>query len=69
MFDPDKYYRTGDKELLQIASFVTLARWRCKGTGPSYIKVGFRVLYHGSALNDWLEKRTVRPERDVVMVG
>jgi len=31
-------------ERLRVSS-ITLARWRCNGTGPKYMKVGGRVLY------------------------
>lgn len=37
----------------------TLAEWRCKGTGPRYVKVGGRVRYSPSDLAEWIESRTV----------
>lgn len=37
----------------------TLARWRCEGGGPAYVKVGVRVLYHRRDLDAWIGKRRV----------
>ena len=33
----------------------TLARWRSESRGPSYIKVGGRIVYKWSAVEAWLE--------------
>ena len=60
-FQPDRRYLPG--ELTAIASKQTLARWRHEGKGPAYLKVGGRIAYPGEALNDWLERCTVRPTR------
>lgn len=45
----------------------TLARWRCEGGGPAYVKVGTRVLYRRADLDAWIVGRRVlataqRPE-------
>ena len=32
----------------------TLARWEGRGTGPTSIKVGRRVLYRAATVNAWL---------------
>lgn len=37
----------------------TLAEWRCKGTGPRFVKLGNRVRYTPAALAEWIESRTV----------
>lgn len=37
----------------------TLKKWRTKGIGPKFIRVGRRVLYRGSDINAWLSSRTV----------
>ena len=39
----------------------TLTEWRCRGTGPEYLKVGRYVRYRWSAVNSWLATR----EREV----
>jgi hypothetical protein len=40
-------------------SVATLARWRCSGFGPRYIKLGLhkqaQILYRKSDLDEWLE--------------
>ena len=61
MFDNDRLYLAGDPALLVLGRPSTLAHWRCEGRGPAYIKIGPRVAYRGSDLNQWLEAQTVRP--------
>ena len=61
MFDDNKLYLAGDPALLVLGSPSTLAHWRSQGRGPAYIKLGGRIAYRGSDLNEWLAARTVRP--------
>jgi hypothetical protein len=35
----------------------TLARWRCEGQGPAFVKVGRRVAYRAGAVRQWLKAR------------
>ena len=35
----------------------TLAKWRCYGTGPEFVKIGKRVFYEESALNAFIDER------------
>lgn len=35
----------------------TLARWRCHGKGPSFIKIGGKILYPKSDVLDFEEKQ------------
>lgn len=37
----------------------TLANWRSIGEGPSYTKIGGRVLYPLDAVINWEQKRTL----------
>lgn len=37
----------------------TLANWRCSGDGPSYTKIGGRVLYPSEAVTKWETGRTL----------
>lgn len=37
----------------------TLANWRCSGDGPSYTKIGGRVLYPVEAVTKWEAVRTL----------
>ena len=41
----------------------TLATWRHLGKGPRYVKIGGRVAYWQSDLEQWLRGRTVDPAR------
>jgi hypothetical protein len=41
-----------------------LAKWRCSGTGPEFIKVGRRVRYSVAALESWKRAQTRRGTRD-----
>jgi hypothetical protein len=40
-------------------SLVTLAKWRGKGTGPSYTRTGRTIKYERRALETYLEENTV----------
>ena len=42
-------------------SSATLAKWRIKGIGPTYLKLGHRVFYRPGDLEDWLESTAVTP--------
>ena len=35
----------------------TLAKWRCLGGGPEFVRVGSRILYEHRALDAWLDAR------------
>ena len=65
MFEDNKLYPTDDPALAIIGSYHTMAGWRSRGKGPSYIKTGRRVLYRGSAINDFLDACTVEPRKRV----
>ena len=47
------------KELARLlkVSPRTIARWREKGTGPDYARIGGRIVYLESALVDWIAPR------------
>ena len=36
----------------------TLEVWRCKGSGPRFVKLGTRVVYRLHDLTDFLDSRT-----------
>jgi len=38
----------------------TLARWRCEGGGPAFLKLGTRVRYERADLDSWLDARRRR---------
>ncbi len=40
----------------------TLAKWRCSGTGPGYVKIsGGRVAYEDGELDRYIASRRVQP--------
>jgi predicted DNA-binding transcriptional regulator AlpA len=39
----------------------TLNVWRCKKKGPSYTKIGSRVMYRAEDLQSYIESRLVTP--------
>ena len=47
---------------LLVVSVPTLSDWRCKGTGPSYIKLGAAVRYRCSDVEAWLNSRVTKAE-------
>ena len=59
---------TDEKELLTPAevaawtrrSVQTLARWRCEGQGPRFVRVGGRIHYRVSDVRAWLDGRTAQ---------
>lgn len=55
MLDPTAAgaYLGGNKPI----NALTLADWRCKGTGPAYIKVGRLVRYRLADLDAWMNGR------------
>jgi predicted DNA-binding transcriptional regulator AlpA len=42
----------------------TLAKLRLNGNGPTYCKLGRRVLYRPADLDQWLQSRTARDTSD-----
>jgi hypothetical protein len=61
-FQDDRSYVLGDPELSLLGSREKLAQWRHKGRGPAYYKLGRKIIYRGSDLNDWLAKNRTAPE-------
>jgi predicted DNA-binding transcriptional regulator AlpA len=39
-------------------SVSSLAKWRLSGTGPSYSKLGRRVVYQRSQIEEWLRRNS-----------
>jgi predicted DNA-binding transcriptional regulator AlpA len=36
----------------------TLARWRCEGRGPDFVKIGRQVYYRSDTVRSWLDAAT-----------
>ncbi|MCA9564820.1 MAG: helix-turn-helix domain-containing protein [Myxococcales bacterium] len=45
---------------LMTLSPSTLTRWRGKGKGPPFVRLGSRVMYRVSDLEDWIATRLIR---------
>ena len=61
MFEENRNYVLGDPELEILGDRDKLAQWRHKGQGPTYYKLGRKIIYRGSDLNDWAEANRVDP--------
>ena len=61
MFDNDKLYRVDDPALKVLGTYHALAHRRTNGTGPRYVKLGRRVFYRGSDLNEFINKNVIEP--------
>ena len=59
LFDHNRNYVLGDPELEILGSREKLAQWRHKGVGPTFYKLGRKIIYQGSDLNDWAEANKV----------
>ena len=53
-FNPDNIYTPREAAGDFPFAVQTLAKWRCLGSGPSYLKISGRIFYQGSVLNAWL---------------
>ena len=67
LFENDRNYVLGDPELDIIGDRDKLAQWRHKMKGPAYYKLGRKVIYRGSDLNDWAHGNRIDPNKDDVV--
>jgi hypothetical protein len=58
-FDADTPLDTAEAADFSGLAVATLAKLRCKGGGPAYLKLGRKVVYRGGDLADWLRMRRV----------
>ena len=56
----DRYCTPAEVEVLLGTSRSTLARWRCEGDGPPFVKIGRKILYGAADLELWLDIRRYR---------
>lgn len=61
LFDPNRSYVPGDRELEVIGSNDKLAQWRHKRKGPVFYRLGRKIIYRGADLNAWAEAGRVEP--------
>lgn len=63
IFEPDRIYDDYDQELDLIADRARRAQWRHRNVGPSYLKMGRRVKYHGADLNAWIKANRITTQQ------
>ncbi len=59
LFDQNKTYIIGDRELEIIGNREKLAQWRHKGMGPPFYRLGRKIVYLGADLNAWAQANRV----------
>lgn len=42
----------------------TLEKWRVRGEGPSYVRIGRRIAYHPRDVETWLQGRRAQSTSD-----
>ena len=52
--DSKKYLTPDETALFTGAAVQTLARWRCEGYGPQFIRVGRKIMYAVEDLVAWM---------------
>lgn len=59
LFEYERNYSLGDADLELIGSREKLAKWRHRGLGPSFYRLGRKIIYRGADLNAWADARRV----------
>lgn len=59
LFEQNRNYTLGDPELDLLGSREKLAQWRHKGIGPTFYRLGRKIVYKGADLNSWAEANKV----------
>jgi hypothetical protein len=59
IFENDRIYDDNDEELDVIAPRNKRAQWRHRRVGPSFLRFGRRIKYHGADLNAWVQQARV----------
>lgn len=54
-----RYVNAVEAANILCISVGTLNNWRYQSRGPNYAKIGSRVLYDMTDLQDWLEKQKI----------
>lgn len=65
IFENERVYDDDDAELDLIASRAKRAQWRHRKVGPSFLKFGRRVKYHGADLNEWINRNRIATTSNV----
>lgn len=58
------YYSEPEAADLLRVKVTALRNWRCKNRGPEFTRINGRdVVYPATALRNWIQSRTVKPDR------
>lgn len=68
-FDDNAMLDPQAAENLTGLAVATLAKWRCVGGGPVFVKAGRKVLYRRADLIDWLNERRVASTTDAARLA
>ena len=64
LFDNSRTYQLGDPELDVLGTREKLAQWRHRMVGPPWVKIGRKVAYLGTDLNNWLAAQRTDPNNE-----
>jgi len=64
LFQNERAYVLGDKELNIIGTREKLAQWRFRSVGPAWVKNGRCVIYLGVDLNAWISANRTNPSKE-----
>ena len=64
LFQNNRTYILGDPELEVLGSREKLAQWRHRMVGPPWVKIGRKVAYLGTDLNNWLAAQRTDPSNE-----
>ncbi|SMX24044.1 MerR family transcriptional regulator [Boseongicola aestuarii] len=64
IFDNNRTYILGDPELHLLGTREKLAQWRHRMVGPPWVKIGRKVAYLGTDLNNWLAAQRTDPSNE-----
>ena len=67
LFDDERNYTLDNPELSIIGDREKLGQWRHKGVGPAYFRLGRKIIYRGSDLNQWALSNRVEPSPSGVL--
>lgn len=62
LFENNRNYLLADPELELIGPRAKLAFWRHQNVGPSFYRLGRKIIYTGTDLNTWTNARRVETE-------
>lgn len=67
LFDDERHYLPSDPEILTLlGNAAKQAQMRHYGRSPAFYRLGRKIIYHGSDLNDWAEARRVEPGKKAI---